>query len=730
MASSRVLPSSYNTHTFGTAGAGRDYTSIATWESDHTIDLAIAGKGEVLDCYDDAGSFDQSGINVAGATNSSATIFRLIRAPSGQRHDGTPNNGFMIATSTAANVITLTEAYSQLHDLIVISTLNSASSYIAIKPSGTGTKAIGCIVKIINTGSGSGIGFRPDGNSSAIVINCLAYECKTYGFELLAASTFTISAFNCNAINSAIGFYMHQGATAGTIVLTNCLGDNNATADFSSDGLVTETVTYCLSKDATADDWGGAGNLISKTLTFVNAAGDDWHLAAADTDAINAGTDLSGMFDDDIDFQTRGASWDIGFDEFTFIYPAGITSSESFGASSIKLYLVPSGITSLEALGSPSIKRYILPSGVPSAQSFGSPSIKRYVLPTGIASLEASGNPNVNFSIFPTGISSSQALGNSQVNFILHPSGISSNQSFGSANIKRFIIPSGISSAQNFGSAVVTAGNLFILPSGIASGQAFGLASISRFILPSGISSDEAFGTGKLIFKVYPSGISSREIFGNSKLNLVLYPTGISTSQVFGNAIVIGGISYILPSGIASGEAFGLPILLGVTQFISPMGIFSGELFGTLTVTYPKDWNELKATILYILRTDSILQGLLNKSSMPFGVYFARPPARPPFPVLTMRVLDELPDGENNPQQRTIRLEFKAYSATNADDILERVEELLNQATKFTDMAEFKVSNAALTAIGPDDFDADFNIYTSSHQYLFFVDYHSPETWS
>ena len=62
----------------------------------------------------------------------------------------------------------------------------------------------------------------------------------------------------------------------------------------------------------------GTSPRINQTFTFVNAAGDDFHLDAADVGADNFGTDLSAdanfAFDDDIDgdlFDT----WDIGMDE-------------------------------------------------------------------------------------------------------------------------------------------------------------------------------------------------------------------------------------------------------------------------------------------------------------------------------------------------------------------------------------------------------------------------------
>ena len=337
MATARVKGASENIHTFGTVGAGRDYQSMVTWESDHTINLATADKSEILECYDDAASFDISGCTIAGATNSSATRFRCIR-PGGtktsgwQGHDGTPNNGFYIANTTAATVFSIQEAYFQLQDLIVYSSYSSASGIemIYLTTNSANAKVVGCIGKAINASTGGTRVFAAAGaGSDKGFIDCLSYGVSSTAgdstaFKMQANSSVTVYAYNCTAVNTVgtnstgWGFRMNVGVGTGTVVLTNCLsqGGTNPDADFISDGTVTATVTYCLSKDATADDWAGAGNVISKTLTFANAAGLDYHLASTDTDAIDAGTSLAATFDDDIDFTVRGASWDIGFDEY------------------------------------------------------------------------------------------------------------------------------------------------------------------------------------------------------------------------------------------------------------------------------------------------------------------------------------------------------------------------------------------------------------------------------
>jgi hypothetical protein len=71
-----------------------------------------------------------------------------------------------------------------------------------------------------------------------------------------------------------------------------------------------------LSYDASSPN----SSLQNKSLSFVDSANDDFHLAAGDLNAIGAGENLSSdsylPFSTDIDGQDRGSSWDVGADEY------------------------------------------------------------------------------------------------------------------------------------------------------------------------------------------------------------------------------------------------------------------------------------------------------------------------------------------------------------------------------------------------------------------------------
>ena len=104
MATARGVPANPNTSTYGTGGAGRDYTSLQTWESATDNNLVTANAGEILDCFDDAASFTDnfsSGGMTDGVTD--ATRFRVVRGSSADRHDGTSNNGVHFTPTNDGN---------------------------------------------------------------------------------------------------------------------------------------------------------------------------------------------------------------------------------------------------------------------------------------------------------------------------------------------------------------------------------------------------------------------------------------------------------------------------------------------------------------------------------------------------------------------------------------------------------------------------------------------------
>jgi uncharacterized protein YqgV (UPF0045/DUF77 family) len=314
--------------------ATRNYTSMTAWEAATDVDLVTAAQSEILECYDDAASFNDY-CPLLGATTSTSYA-RCVRPASGQGHDGTSNNGFNIANTTNAVVFSLYENYSYVCDMVAKSTITATINRSVFQNTSNGGAFVGCIaydsVLTADTAAMAGFWSSPDGGVSAVngFIDCLAKNISTTGTGIGCGFSGdddgVTNYYNCTAVNNkTYGFQQ----TSGTVNAKNCCASGNTTADWNG----TITKTTCTAEGATP--------------TYVNAAGDDFHLAASDTVCRGNGTDLSAdatyPFDDDIDKQTRSGTWDIGFDEYGVVSKT-VTDSGS-GADNISQVSVSFGVS-------------------------------------------------------------------------------------------------------------------------------------------------------------------------------------------------------------------------------------------------------------------------------------------------------------------------------------------------------------------------------------------------
>lgn len=132
-----------------------------------------------------------------------------------------------------------------------------------------------------------------------------------------------INIYNCTAFGGYQGFRgINTGA--GTYAFKNCIATDTTSSDYLGAAGPTYDWDYNGSQDNSADDKAGDGNLTAQTFAFVDSANTDMHLTAlsdgiGDADSASVG----GAFSDDIDGVARGATWDMGADQYT----AGTTTS-------------------------------------------------------------------------------------------------------------------------------------------------------------------------------------------------------------------------------------------------------------------------------------------------------------------------------------------------------------------------------------------------------------------
>jgi len=412
-------------------GAARAYTSLSTWEVDTTYNLVSANKVEVLECYNDQSSYDQQ-IVIAGATVDS-TRFRIIRPASGSGtngvnfHSGDPSTGVRFF-STAGTVITVEESYCQIQDLVCKTTINNTGTVDAVTINGasvTGIRFVGLlVVDSNNSGSGKCNGLTLS-NSAGIngAIDCLFHNNEQHGINVIMQTAgYTSFAYNCTSTNNG-AYNIRFAATVATAVAkaVNCIGSDGVSGDYVRAGGAAGTidVSYCTSKDASAETWGGTGNHNSHTFTFASGT-DNFHLASTDVGAMDLGTSLAAdglfAFDDDIDRLVRLGTWDMGFHEYTtgnITVAPGAAAGKSTSVDPTvvlgALALAPAAAESRGAVVAPTVMQGSLSLTPSAASSPASSSGPEIVL--GALSISPSAAYSVALAVNPSAVLGSLALG-------------------------------------------------------------------------------------------------------------------------------------------------------------------------------------------------------------------------------------------------------------------------------------------------------------------------------
>lgn len=280
----------------------------------NTFDVMGAPDSSILafEVYADQGVLDESP-RFLGNT-SDATNHMIIRAPSGQRHNGTEFSGATVTQTLSATEHTLDfqEAFIQVEWLVIIID-RAANALNAINLSAAADNVTVNNNVIVGITTGSCILTQGD---NLFVFDNIIYDCGDNGVH--AGTGEDGQQYYNNTIFNVGNDGLHIN-TNGTHTVTNNLSIGSADLDYA---IADATSTTNGSSDAT----GTAGLQSLTTSEFVSVTGgsEDLHLAKGAT-SVDAGTDLgttpSGV-EIDIDERDRdaeGDTWDLGADEFLFI---------------------------------------------------------------------------------------------------------------------------------------------------------------------------------------------------------------------------------------------------------------------------------------------------------------------------------------------------------------------------------------------------------------------------
>jgi len=300
-------------------GDGTDYLSLNTWESTEERDLVTANETETATCRSTGGTADTTAVAIDGWTTDSTHYIKAWTDPDeGYRHEGVWDDTKYRVKSSDWSIIVISESYTRIDGLQVSIDDANTRVFINIYTGGIGSKISNNIIQRTVSGDRSSWGINCGNVEGVAIWNNVIYNMNSsgsadYGIRLefnVAIAVYNNTIYNCESGGITI--------SGGNNILKNNLAVNNGEDYYvySSWGDTSSNI----SSDNTSPD---GADFRNKTVSFLDSANNDFHLAGSDTAARDAGTDLSNdanlAFSDDIDGERRGAggAWDIGADERT-----------------------------------------------------------------------------------------------------------------------------------------------------------------------------------------------------------------------------------------------------------------------------------------------------------------------------------------------------------------------------------------------------------------------------
>ena len=274
-------------------------------------------------------SADATAVTLSG-TSSSANYFKITTAPAAWHQGSYDTAKYRLEPASNATALTVNTGFARIEGLqITVAASASGAKAIALTnsvPDGGVINISRCVIvgAVTSTSGIAGIDSASIGAGSRtlnifnnVIYNFISGSNANYGVR--ADAGWVIYAYNNTAYNCYYGFY---NAVSPAFVAKNNIA--NACAANGYSGTFDPSSTNNISNTADAP---GANPLNSTAVTFVNAAGNDLHIASGDTAAKNAGADLSAdaniAFSVDVDSQKRPiGAWDRGADEYVVVGPA------------------------------------------------------------------------------------------------------------------------------------------------------------------------------------------------------------------------------------------------------------------------------------------------------------------------------------------------------------------------------------------------------------------------
>jgi hypothetical protein len=307
----------------------RAFPSISAWSSATKGNLIAQKRREIGVCYNDSPFVEN--VVISGST-SDAMHYRVLTVAQGQRHSGLAGTGALLRPDTAGHGILVLEDFAQVEWLEVTDwSTNAGGSF-----DGINIKAEDVLIQyVIVHDDGHGVNLNSDAGGiqlerdlgTATVRNSVVYNLARLGIGTHSASGTTLhiensTAFACTLADNnpdQYGCITSRGDNSVVQVRNVIALDAAGLIDFYAQTGVGASFGDLSSNNLSSDTSAPGANSIAEALTAtviesVTLGSEDLHLLDA-SPAVGTGLSLANEFDDDIDEELRGATWDIGADE-------------------------------------------------------------------------------------------------------------------------------------------------------------------------------------------------------------------------------------------------------------------------------------------------------------------------------------------------------------------------------------------------------------------------------
>lgn len=290
-----------------------------------TVTLSNNGDSPIVE-IDPYASAAPDGATVITGWTVDSTHYVSIYVPTSERHSGVYSTSKYRIEVTNNTALENDIGYTRIDGIQVKVTGTTGNYYkfgIYLNSADVGGQRLyNSIAYADTTGSADTFGFKGINNvynfgtpAFSYIKNCVAYGWRDRGGYGGGVSGFDLTertyAYNNTAYDNTWGFHDTGDGSVRSVL------KNNISQSVSVDGYVG---SWDASSDSNCSDVAAdapGSNPQTGTVTFAGAG--DYHLSSSDTVAKSKGTNLSAdanfPFTDDIDSQTRGATWDIGADQ-------------------------------------------------------------------------------------------------------------------------------------------------------------------------------------------------------------------------------------------------------------------------------------------------------------------------------------------------------------------------------------------------------------------------------